>query len=179
MNDQIPIRHSKRAKRMSLVVHFDGRWEVVVPEKRKPSSYSIQRFVSTHWDWLEQQVRRMSRRVPRKTLTHRGVPTWKIKEATADLVELHVRRFLFLYPFEIGQIRYGNYKTQWGSCSNDRHLGFHYKLSLLPPHLAAYIVAHELSHTVHFNHSDVFWQMVERLCPEAKQYRKELRDYVL
>jgi predicted metal-dependent hydrolase len=179
MDDPIPVRHSKRAKRMSLVIHRDGRWEVVVPYSRYPSPASIQHFVTSHWDWLQKQRSRVVHKAPCKTIQHQGIPRRKVEEATAILVERYVRKFIFLQPFKIGSIRYGNYKSQWGSCSTDGRLGFHYKLSLLPPHLSEYIVVHELCHTIHFNHSKLFWQAVQRLCPEAKQRRKELRGYVL
>lgn len=38
-----------------------------------------------------------------------------------------------------------------------------------------YVINHELSHFIHFNHSKAFWSLVEENTPNYKQIRKELR----
>ena len=45
----------------------------------------------------------------------------------------------------------------------------------LPPHLADYIVVHELCHLQEMNHSKRFWALVSQLVPDHLQRRKELR----
>jgi len=39
-----------------------------------------------------------------------------------------------------------------------------------------YVIIHELSHFIHFNHSKDFWNLVSKYCPRHKEIRKELRD---
>ena len=39
-----------------------------------------------------------------------------------------------------------------------------------------YVIVHELSHFIHFNHSKEFWNLVSKYCPLYKQVRKELKD---
>ncbi|MFK8053698.1 MAG: M48 family metallopeptidase [Woeseiaceae bacterium] len=46
------IRHSARAKRLTIKVFFDGQAEVVVP--RGTSSRLVQRFIDEHEQWLAQ-----------------------------------------------------------------------------------------------------------------------------
>jgi predicted metal-dependent hydrolase len=46
----------------------------------------------------------------------------------------------------------------------------------LPPELADYIVAHEVSHLKEMNHSPAFWATVESLYPEYRAAEKRLRD---
>ncbi len=164
---------------MSIVVHPGGRWEVVVPAKRGPSDRMIKRHVDNHRLWIEKQVDKLSREKQRSMLSHGGVPRSIVEEHTLQMVEATVLRMRRVHPVTIDKIRLGNWKRQWGSCSSGMALGFHYKLSLLPTHLAEYIVAHELAHTTHFNHSKAFWELVERLCPDAKAHRKQLRQYAL
>ena len=39
-----------------------------------------------------------------------------------------------------------------------------------------YVIIHELSHLVHFNHSKEFWNLVSKYCPNYKIVRKRLKE---
>ena len=49
-------------------------------------------------------------------------------------------------------------------------------LYYLPEHLKEYIMLHELVHTKIKNHSRIFWEELEKICPDSKLKRKELRN---
>ncbi|MFC1640941.1 M48 family metallopeptidase [Patescibacteria group bacterium] len=66
-------------------------------------------------------------------------------------------------------------RTRWGSCSSKKNLNFNMQLMLLREELVDYVVIHELCHTRHLNHSRDFWAEVERIIPNYKELRKELR----
>lgn len=66
-------------------------------------------------------------------------------------------------------------KRIWGSCTGDHAIFLNYKLILLPAHLARYVMIHELSHTVHLNHSKLFWELVSQCDPDWRSHRKALR----
>lgn len=51
------------------------------------------------------------------------------------------------------------------------------RLSALPLSLVEYVIVHELAHTVHHNHSKVFWLTVGRIMPDYAKRRKELKRY--
>ena len=65
-------------------------------------------------------------------------------------------------------------KTRWGSCSQQHHIMLNALLVILPMDVVRYVCVHELVHTVHFNHSRVFWNLVEHLDPAYLQHRKML-----
>jgi predicted metal-dependent hydrolase len=178
MINEIPMRLSNRAKRLSIVVQETGDWEVVVPAKRPVSDRVIRRFVHQHQDWIQEQQRKVARRPKREKLTHQGIPRTKVESQTRLLVHELIAEHCEYHPFEFKRIRIGSFKSQWGSCTHEGHLSFHYKLSLLPKELARYIVAHELAHTVHFNHSRAFWKFVREICQDADRCRKELKRIV-
>lgn len=78
-----------------------------------------------------------------------------------------------------GKIFIKNSRTRWGSCSSKGNLNFNYRLSLLPAHLAHYVIVHELCHLREFNHSQRFWDLVALTVPEYKACREELKKYSL
>jgi predicted metal-dependent hydrolase len=66
-------------------------------------------------------------------------------------------------------------KTRWGSCSSRGQINLNRHLIFLPPHLARYIMVHELCHTVHLNHSRRYWTLVGRFVPDFERCESELR----
>lgn len=65
----------------------------------------------------------------------------------------------------------------WGSCSRKGHLSFSWRLVLAPSEVLDYLVAHEVAHLVHMNHSPAFWQVVAGLCPDYATHRAWLRKH--
>ena len=67
-------------------------------------------------------------------------------------------------------------RTRWGSYSSRGTLSLNYKLLFLPQHLLRHVILHELSHSVHMNHSDDFWALLEKVDPGSKQHDNQLND---
>ena len=66
-------------------------------------------------------------------------------------------------------------RTRWGSC-NQTSVRLNWRLIHLPPHLIDYVVAHELAHLIEMNHSPRFWTEVERVYPDWRAARAELKQ---
>ncbi len=56
-------------------------------------------------------------------------------------------------------------RTRWGSCAPDGTVMFNWRLVMAPPDVQHYVVAHELAHLRHMDHSPAFWQLVAALAP--------------
>ena len=67
-------------------------------------------------------------------------------------------------------------KSRWGSCSLDNTICINNITYYLPDHLKEYIMLHELTHTKIKNHSSLFWEELEKICPNSKLKRRELRN---
>ncbi len=67
-------------------------------------------------------------------------------------------------------------KTRWGVC-NQRDKSITLSLDLIKHSLEDidYVIIHELSHFVFFNHSKYFWGDVFQYCPDYKKVRKILK----
>ncbi len=99
----------------------------------------------------------------------------KHKEDARFLVESRIIEFNKFYNFSYKKISIRNQKTRWGSCSKSGNLSFNYKIVLLSPKMADYIIVHELCHLGEFNHSRNFWNLVEKTIPDYREIRRALR----
>jgi len=79
------------------------------------------------------------------------------------------------YQLEWNRVAIRNQRRCWGSCSSLKNLNFNYKIILLPPHLADYIIVHEMCHLVHLHHRQEFWDLVAEQVPDYKRRVAELR----
>lgn len=75
------------------------------------------------------------------------------------------------------QLRLGWSKRHWGWCRSDGTIMLNWRLVHYPPALIDYIVAHELAHLMHMNHSPQFWQWVEIIYPEYHSAKEQLARY--
>ena len=65
-------------------------------------------------------------------------------------------------------------RSRWGSCSPGGDLSFCWRLIFAPEAVLDYVVAHEVAHLKHMNHSRSFWAQVAELTPEVAQPRRWL-----
>ena len=67
-------------------------------------------------------------------------------------------------------------RQRWGSCAPNGTLRFNWRVVMLQPELAEYVVVHELSHLKVSSHSAEYWAQVSSLLPDAQQRRLRLRE---
>ena len=59
-------------------------------------------------------------------------------------------------------------KSRWGSCSSLNHINYNWRIALAPNYVIAYLLAHEVAHLAHQDHSKNFWDCVNFLNPNWK-----------
>lgn len=67
-------------------------------------------------------------------------------------------------------------KSRWASCSSLNNINYSWRLALAPEYVIRYIVAHEVSHLKHHDHSAYFWALVEYLESDAKKGKEWLLE---
>ncbi|WP_323845558.1 SprT family zinc-dependent metalloprotease [Microbulbifer magnicolonia] len=77
---------------------------------------------------------------------------------------------------EFSAVRVRRTRSKWGHCSIRGELQYNWLVCLAPEPVVDYLVAHEVSHLQHHNHSRAFWQLVESVCPRYRELRRWLRD---
>jgi predicted metal-dependent hydrolase len=65
-------------------------------------------------------------------------------------------------------------RTRWGSCSTRGTISLNCCLLFHRPEVVRCLLAHELAHLTHMNHSERFWQLVERYEPGWRELDREL-----
>jgi len=72
--------------------------------------------------------------------------------------------------------RLSSARTQWGSCNEDGRIRLNWRLVFFPLPVIDYVVAHELAHLTALNHGPAFWREVERLLPDFRAARDQIKD---
>ena len=65
-------------------------------------------------------------------------------------------------------------RSRWGSCAPNGNLSFSWRLVMAPMDVLDYVVAHEVSHLRHMDHSPAFWETVNSLGVDPEAGRKWL-----
>ena len=92
-----------------------------------------------------------------------------------ERLEINYKNFKENIPYPNLKIR--NMKTRWGVCNRKTNtITLNSGLIKYDITKLDYVIIHELSHFIHFNHSKNFWNLVSKYSPNYKQIRKELRD---
>jgi predicted metal-dependent hydrolase len=77
----------------------------------------------------------------------------------------------------IRSIRLKEMRARWGSCSSQGDITLHWRLALAPIWVANYVIAHEIAHRRHMNHSAAFWKVVHQLTPDTERARLWLKTH--
>jgi predicted metal-dependent hydrolase len=99
----------------------------------------------------------------------------RAREALSKHLLEHIRErsahYATLLGVRVRSIRLRDTRSRWGSCSTQGNLSFSWRLVFAPYEVLDYVVAHEVAHIAHHDHSPQFWATVERLMPSYANHR--------
>ena len=99
----------------------------------------------------------------------------EIKRIFLERLEFNYNRFEENIPFPNLRIR--QMKTRWGVCNiKTKTVTLNSLLIKESIEKLDYVIVHELSHLIHFNHSKDFWNLVSKYVPDYKKIRKDLKE---
>ncbi|MEC8427906.1 MAG: M48 family metallopeptidase, partial [Pseudomonadota bacterium] len=76
----------------------------------------------------------------------------------------------------VSDIKFRRTKSKWGHCTSRGVIQYNWLIMMAPVAVIDYLIAHEVSHLVHHNHSARVWNTVEKLDPAYRQHRQWLKD---
>jgi predicted metal-dependent hydrolase len=65
--------------------------------------------------------------------------------------------------------------NRWASCSPKGNLAFHWKCMMAPQTIIDYIVVHELCHMHRLDHTEAFWNEIDKVMPAYRERKEWLR----
>jgi predicted metal-dependent hydrolase len=106
-----------------------------------------------------------------------------VRAALIDWYKAHARRRLTerttRWADKIGisppKVILAESRKRWGSAAASRSLRFNWRIIQAPVSLVDYVVAHELIHLRHPNHTDRFWAFLGRAMPDYEVRKDRLR----
>ncbi|MBS7020674.1 MAG: DUF45 domain-containing protein [Firmicutes bacterium] len=101
-----------------------------------------------------------------------------LKKQMKEVFTEHYNRLYELFEESISKptLKFRKMKTRWGVCNRRNHtITLNTRLLEYDTKYLDYVIIHELSHLVHFDHSKAFWEVVSKYCPDYKTLRREMK----
>ena len=113
-----------------------------------------------------------------KVKDEKKLNNWYKKEISRifkEHLDFYYNKFEENIPYPTLKIR--AMKTRWGVCNRKiKSVTLNLNLVKYDSTCLDYVIVHELSHFVHFNHSKAFWNIVEKYYPNYKEIEKKLKN---
>ncbi|MBR6257211.1 MAG: M48 family metallopeptidase [Lachnospiraceae bacterium] len=74
-------------------------------------------------------------------------------------------------------VKMSSAKRKWGSCSSKKEILYSWPLICLSFYEADYVIVHELTHTIHMDHSRQFYADLSRILPDYKDREASLHEH--
>ncbi len=101
--------------------------------------------------------------------------TAALREIASRTLTALAMRYAVRMGRRLNRVSVRDTRSRWGSCSSTARLSFSYRLIFAPKEVMEYVVAHEVAHLRHMNHSTAFWNAVEYICPDYEAAKDWLK----
>jgi predicted metal-dependent hydrolase len=173
----VHFAHSARAKRLSITVRHDQSIRVAIP--KGVAQARAEKFLKAKIPWIKKSLAKIQR-LQKQRHEQPQYDILNIDRGNAKAyLTLRINQLANKYGYEFNRLFIRNQKTRWGSCSSKDNISLNMKLVFLPVELQDYVILHELVHTREKNHGKKFWNELDKLVGNAKELRKQIRQYRL
>ncbi|WP_077210393.1 M48 family metallopeptidase [Bacillus dakarensis] len=98
-----------------------------------------------------------------------------IKQRGNQYAQDRIKRFTLKLQKEPNTIIIKDQGQRWGSCTPSGNILLNWRIFLAPTSMIDYVLAHELVHLKHMNHSKEYWETLRMLLPDYEQRKEWLR----
>lgn len=188
----------KNCKRLILRSR-PGEGKLCLSIPRGVSRREVEAFLAAHEGWIAEKAQSVPDWKPSYaagerhrlfgewvTLGENGVPVgqqalerWRA-ERLAQAVEPMICKGEVWLGVSCAGTRIRDMTSRWGSCQTvTRMITLNLRLARVPLACVEYVVAHEVCHLVHPDHSAAFYGELERMMPDWRERKKELNEFDL
>lgn len=147
----------KELKRSEKFFYLGQKYDIIIVPTIDKIDFDDNRIYVKDYDTLERWYKSEIKRI----IEERFVVNLNLFKEVDFIPKLKIRKM----------------KTRWGVCNKrDNSVTINSRLIEYSLDKLDYVIVHELSHFVHFDHSKDFWNLVSNYCKDYKKIRKELRD---
>ena len=166
-----------RSGRRSIGLEVTPEGGLIVRAPRFASKAQIEKLLRDKADWIAGAQARAAERA--EAAAEAGPLTPEDLQALAQQAKAvlpgRVAYYAAALGVDYGRITIRAQRTRWGSCSARGDLNFNCLLMLTPPEIVDSVVAHELCHRKHMDHSPAFYAELQRVCPDYAACRAWLK----
>ena len=162
-----------RSDRKSIGIQIKPDGSVIVRCPKRMRLDEVRRFVDSKSDWIEKHLAGC---ISTHEIKLSDQEINQLREKTRQLITQRVQFYAPIIGVTYSQIAIRAQRTRWGSCSSKGNLNFNCLLALVPLEILDYVVVHELCHRIELNHSEQFWNEVEKILPDYMVRRNWLKE---
>ena len=164
-----------RTNRKTIAIYVRKNGEVEVRAPLRVSYKKIQEFVNEKQEWIEKTQNKIKQKVGNKQTLSIEEKNKLIRKAN-EYIPTRVIQISKQLNLPVSKIKITSAKSYWGCCNIKNEVSFSWRLMLATPKTIDYVIIHELVHTKHHNHSNNFWKEVEKIMPDYKVCKEELKQ---
>ncbi len=169
---ELQITHICKPQLKNSYISIDKKANIILKTPQVSSTY-IHNLLLKKEVWIRKKIL--------STLSHPplifnldGIHSQKSK----DILIKRVEHFAKKMGLQYSELKFRKMKSRWGSCSSTKVITLNKKLVKTPDICVDYVVAHELAHLVHMNHSKQFHTLVQTYIPYSAKAKELLSRIV-
>lgn len=163
-----------RSNRKTLAVQITQDCEIIVRAPKLCSQRKIDKFLSEHSEWIENALKKQQKIKDGKVELNDETIA-ELKALAKKILTEKTAYFAKIMGVEYGSVKITSAQKRFGSCNGKNNICFSYILMLYPERAIDYVVVHELAHTVHHDHSRLFYKCIEAVMPDYQEREKLLK----
>lgn len=149
----------KKNEKKDLFFYLGNSYDIIFVNDLKKVDVDSNNYVIYAKD--ESQLNRWYNKVIKDTFIERFTYIYNIFDEVNIMPSLKIRKM----------------KSRWGVYNRVKHsVTLNSELIKYNIRCLDYVIAHELSHVIHFDHSKKFWSLVSKYCNNYKTIKKELKE---
>ncbi len=124
---------------------------------------------------LEVTLKKQDSKHDVKTLIKFAIWHW-YREQSLKIIDESVTSYCKKLGISKPEITIKNQYKRWGSCTSKNVLIFNFRIAMAPVSQLNYVVAHELVHIKHKDHSSKFWKTLKSIMPDYEDRKEKLKQ---